>query len=223
MNNIKNKFKNPKFTIYFIACAVLLIVSVVFFILTDSSASAYQDRQLVNNSQIDTLMKQYESAGGKVSEASSESEEQSVVSSTDTLRTCARQGNEVAALQTKYQNFKYTAKNKQERESYESSLRAYSDDIKKYFDGDDGLCGTKWYSPTDNTSFVWEFKTTQGFKGSSTDVLWVCHINDKSDNLSSANVLAYATAKYNVSTDRFTNLEIHLTSLGREKQQAVES
>lgn len=132
----------------------------------------------------------------------------------ETLNTCMVQGNNVAELQNNYRSLLKT---------YYSTLK--DADLDAITENSEALSAylTKgkgqgyWYSiPSTSSSdlaYTWEFCTTYQFTGSSIPVIWVCYEDG------TQNMLAYATGTYNMTTQKFSDVESFMTNYGEQYQQ----
>lgn len=122
----------------------------------------------------------------------------------DTSNSALAAGNDVAAIQNKYIELRTHATG-DSAESRTSKMADNDTQLAGYF-SDESI--GNWYLGV-HVNCNWTFCTTHSFFEDGVSVIWLCQSNDTSD------ILAYATAKYDVTSNKFSNLNICVTNVGQ--------
>ena len=115
------------------------------------------------------------------------------------LNAAAEAGNEVAAIQTGYEEWK--------KDPTANQRESYTDKLTKFFDGSDSYV---WYDvPFDLVRYHWVFNTTYAFNKDRIPVMWTCYDDNNIP-------LAYTTATYDANDGKFHVVEMVRTSEGQD-------
>ncbi len=118
------------------------------------------------------------------------------------LSSAAAAGQAVAAIQNDFKDIGVDDAQKRDENVAKMDQYLGQDSVSKR--------GT-WYPATGDVDPVWEFMSTYGFTGTDLDVVWLCHDAAHDDAL-----CAYATATYDMETNRFSGLKVVTTGIGQD-------
>lgn len=116
-------------------------------------------------------------------------------------------GMDVANLMNKYQPYENSARIDGLAES-QAQIEKVNADLIPYF-SDISMCYDWYYCP--NIYYKWTFETTSSFYGDKCDVIWICR---NTNNMQG--VIAYATAVYDVTTNKFEDVVVRITGSGTQ-------
>lgn len=116
----------------------------------------------------------------------------------ETLHSATEVGNKVAELQNKYQAI-----------GIYGDIEGLADELQTYFVSSELNGRQPWFVVYDTEyKFTWTFETTSAFSTDTLSALWLCHEDTTGD------LVAYATADYDATTKKFSNVSYKMTSLG---------
>lgn len=117
-------------------------------------------------------------------------------------------GNKIAARQNEYAKKAdaYGVSQAVRWDSIDEDLSAIRKDLQQYFDDADIYLWYDWDSLKKH--FKWTCVTTYDVVGDTIDAMWVC--------LNGNDVMAYATALFDVKSQHFSNLNTYITKLGQK-------
>lgn len=123
----------------------------------------------------------------------------------DTSNSALTVGNEVATIQNKYIELK-TYVTDDSTESLMSKMADNDTQLADYFSDSKSI--GDWYLGV-HVNCSWTFNTTYSFFEDGASVIWLCQEKD------TLNILAYATAKYDAISNKFSNLNVYVTNIGQ--------
>lgn len=170
---------------------VLLIIFVVVMLSMTSSVNAANNAVEKNKQLVNELSQQY----NNISEY-----KETVESVKTTLVSAASAGNAVADLQNQYGSLVKSDK------TYATSVTTIASSMDKYLDKDSSNARVPWFS-TSMSNMKWTFNTTYSVDATSIDCLWTCY-SDKNE------LVGYVTGTYDVGANIFSDMDIHMTSIG---------
>lgn len=143
-----------------------------------------------NNTTIETLQGQFDTTSEQTTET--------VETIQQKLSSAAMAGSKIAELQNSYFNIN------PDIDEGLVAMQNVATEMDTYLD--DTSNRVPWYGASD-TDASWKFESTYGFSGDEVPVVWTCNSVD-------GELFAYATATYSVESNKFKDLEHHITSIG---------
>lgn len=185
-----------------ITCGAMMAVMLGFLVPTMLGASSFDSQYADNQKSITQLQEQIKELENQTSADAS--------SINKGLYSASEAGRAVAELQTKYQSIDATVT--------PDDITANAQALSTYFDDKSQSGRQPWFTVSKgDAKAVWEFESTYSFQNETIPVIWLCHIDGSNE------LVAYATANYNVESNTFSDVTYKTTRLGANYVDATVS